>query len=105
MVRQVNARLLRKWLELLRVIGGKFEINQMLFAVDAALVADSEEKLGRLVSEFGGRVCETRKLRVNEGKSKVMRCSKCENAGHECETKWRNVGKSRLFLSTCDSKW
>ena len=37
-------------------------------------MADSEEKLGRLVSEFG-RVCERRKLRVDAGKSKVMRCS------------------------------
>ena len=38
-----------------------------------ALVAESEEKLCRLVSEFG-RVGERRKLRVNVGKSKVMRC-------------------------------
>ena len=41
-------------------------------------MADSEEKLGRLVSEFG-RVCERRKLRVNVGKSKVMRCSRYGN--------------------------
>ena len=40
-------------------------------------MADSEEKLGRLVSEFG-RVCE-RKLRVHVGKSKVMRCSRYGN--------------------------
>ena len=39
------------------------------------IVADSEERLYRLVSEFG-RVCERRKLRVNVGKSKVMRCSR-----------------------------
>ena len=37
-------------------------------------MADSEEKLCRLVTEFG-RVCERRKLRVNVDKSKVMRCS------------------------------
>ena len=49
----------------------------MLFADDIALVADSEEKC-RLVSEFG-RVCERRKLRVNIGKSKVMRCSRDGN--------------------------
>ena len=36
-------------------------------------MADSEDKLCRLVSEFG-RVCERRKLRVNVGKSKVIRC-------------------------------
>ena len=50
----------------------------MLFADDTALVADSEDKLCRLVSKFG-RVCERRKLRVNVGKSKVMRCSRYGN--------------------------
>ena len=73
-VREVNVRVLGKGLELLSANGGRFEINQLLFADDTALVADSEEKLCRLVSEFG-RVCERRKLRVNVGKSKVMRCS------------------------------
>ena len=56
----------------------RFEINQLLIADDTALVADSEEKLCSLVSEFG-RVCERRKLRVNVGKSKVMRCSRYGN--------------------------
>ena len=37
-------------------------------------MANSEKKLCRLVSEFG-RVCERIKLRVNIGKSEVMRCS------------------------------
>ena len=41
-------------------------------------MADSQDKLSRLVSEFG-RVCERRKLRVNFGKSKVMRCSRHGN--------------------------
>ena len=58
--------------------GGRFEINQLLFADDTALVADSERKLCRLVRLFG-RVCERRKLRVNVGKSKVMRCSRYGN--------------------------
>ena len=43
-------------------------------------MSDSEEKLCRLVSEFG-RVCERRKLRVNVGKNKVMRCSRFGNGG------------------------
>ena len=60
------------------MIGVRFEINQLLFADDTALVADSEEKLGILVSEFG-RICERRKLRVNVAKSKVMRCSRFGN--------------------------
>ena len=45
LVREVNARVLGKGLEQLHVNGGRFEINQLLFADDTALVADSEEKL------------------------------------------------------------
>ena len=71
-VREVNVRVLGKWLELLSVNGSRFDINQLLFADDTALVADSEEKLCRLVGEFR-RICR-RKLRMNVGKSKVMRC-------------------------------
>ena len=52
-VRKVNVRVLGKGLELLSANGGRLEINQLLFADDTALVADSEEKLCRLVSEFG----------------------------------------------------
>ena len=74
-VREVNVRMLGKELELLSTNGGRFEINQLLFADDTALVADSGDKLCRLLREFG-RVCERRKLRVNVGKSKVMRCSR-----------------------------
>ena len=71
---------LGKGLELLSVNGGRFEINQLLFADDTVLVAASEEKLCRLVSEFG-RICESKKLTVNIGKSKVMRCSRYGNGG------------------------
>ena len=42
------------------------------------VVADSERKLCQLVTEFG-RVCERRKLRVNVGKSTVMRCTRSED--------------------------
>ena len=79
-MQEVNARELGKGLELLNVNGGRFEINQLLFVDDTALVANSEEKLCRLVSEFG-RVCERRTLRVNVGKSKVVRCSRSRNWG------------------------
>ena len=58
------------------VNGGRFEINQLLFANDSAPVADSEENC-RLVSEFG-RVFKRRKLRV---KSKVMRYLRYGNGG------------------------
>ena len=77
-VRKVNVRVFGKGLELLTADVGRFEINQLLFADDTTLVADSEEKLCRLVSEFG-RVCERRKLRVNVGKSKVKKCSRYGN--------------------------
>ena len=60
-VREVNVRVPGKGLELLSANSGRFEINQLLFADDTALVADSEEKLCRLMCEFG-RVCERRKL-------------------------------------------
>ena len=36
--------------------GGRFEINQLLFVDDTTLVDESEEKLCKLMSEFG-RVC------------------------------------------------
>ena len=48
-VRGVNVRVLGKGLELLNANSGRFEINQLLFADDTALVADSEDKLCRLV--------------------------------------------------------
>ena len=51
-VREVNARVFEKGQELLSVNDGRYEINQLLFADDTELVADSEEKLCRLVSEF-----------------------------------------------------
>ena len=81
-VREVNVRVLGKGLELRSANDGRVEINQLLFADDTALVADSE-KLCRLVSEFG-KVCERKKSRVNVGKSKVMRCSSIWKCRVEC---------------------
>ena len=52
-VLEVNARVLGKGLELLNVNGGRFEINPLLFSDDTTLVADSEDKLCKLVSEIG----------------------------------------------------
>ena len=85
-------------LELLRANAGRFEINLLLFAEDTALGADSEEKLCRLVSEFG-RACERRKLRVDVGMSKAMRCS---SYGKVCRMhvilhKWRKVRGKGFF--------
>ena len=52
MVIEVNARVLGKGLNLKNVNGGRIGIDQLLFADFTALVADSEEKLCRLLSEF-----------------------------------------------------
>ena len=98
-VREIYVNVLGKVLELQSVYGGRFEINQRLFADDTALVAEPEEKLCRLVSEFG-RVCERRKLRVNVGKSKVIKCSrygKWKWGSNACDTKQRTVRGSGLF--------
>ena len=50
----------------------EWQAEWMMFADDTVLVGDSEEKLQRLVKEFGD-ACKRRKLTVNVNKSKVMR--------------------------------
>ena len=55
----------------------EWKVEWLIFADDTVLVGDSEEKLERLVQEFGS-VCRIWKLTVNEGKSKVMRIGKNE---------------------------
>ena len=77
-VREVNARVLGRGVELIDANDNAWQMNQLLFADDTVVVADSEEKLCQLVNEFG-RVCKRRKLRVNVGKSKVMRCTNGED--------------------------
>ena len=72
---------------------------QVLFADDAELAADSEDKLQKLVEEFG-RICERRKLKMNVTKSKVMRCSRRVGGwvgGPECKFEWGDVGGSGSF--------
>ena len=56
----------------------EWELNQLLFADDTVVVVDCERKLCQLVTEYG-KVFERRKLRVNVGKSKVMRCTRNED--------------------------
>ena len=78
MVREVNTRVLGRGLKLVDGNDNEWELNQLQFADDTVVVADSERKLCQLVTEFG-RMCERRKLRVNVGKSKVMRCTRNED--------------------------
>ena len=49
----------------------EWKVDWLMFADDTVLLGDSEEKLERLVQEFG-KVCQRRKLPVNETKSKIM---------------------------------
>uniref|UniRef100_A0A3P9JF00 ribonuclease H n=1 Tax=Oryzias latipes TaxID=8090 RepID=A0A3P9JF00_ORYLA len=74
-VKEVNERVSGTGVSMVNNDGSEWSVNQLLFADDTALVADSEESLARLVEEFG-RVCDRRKLRVNVEKSKVMRCTR-----------------------------
>ena len=78
MVREVNARVLGRGLKLVDGNDNEWELNQLLVADDTVVVADSERKMCQLVTEFG-RVCERMKLRVNVGKSKVMRRTRNED--------------------------
>ena len=103
-VREVNARVPVRGLELLSARGGRFEISQPLFTDNTALVADSKEKLCRLVSEFR-RVCVRRKLKVNVGKSKIMWCSRLGNGGRMYVRLMKNRLRKWIVLSTWGRKW
>lgn len=56
----------------LRNMEGEWDVNVLLFADDAVLVAESGEKLRILVREFEGR-CANKRLKVNQEKNKVIR--------------------------------
>ena len=53
----------------------EWKVDWLMFADDTVLLGDSEEKLERLVQEFR-RVCQRKKLSVNETKSKIMKIGK-----------------------------
>ena len=48
-----------------------------MFTDDTVLLGDNEEKLERLLQEFG-KVCQRRKLSVNVIKSKIMKIGRNE---------------------------
>ena len=94
-VREVDARMLGRGVRLRNGMerdmkGCEWQLNQILYADDTALVADDERKLQMLVTEFE-RVCKARKLCVNVGKSKVMRLTRSE-APNQLEV-WLSSGK------------
>ena len=57
-VRKVNARVLGRGLMLVDGTDNEWELNQLLFADDTVVVADSERKLCQLVTNLGGYVRE-----------------------------------------------
>ena len=57
------------------------KVSGLLFADDTTLMAESENNLQRYVSAFA-RVCERRKLKINVGKSKVMKMSDTGEKGN-----------------------
>ena len=61
-----------------------------MFADDAVLLGDSDEKLERLAQEFG-RMCQMRKLSENETKSKIMKIG-------------RNVEENEVNISLNDRR-
>ena len=90
-VREVNARVLCNGCELWNG-NERLRLNQLLFADDAALVADSVENLQKIVVEFG-RVCTRRKLSVNVDKCKVLRCAREVQVGdmNSYKAEWRSA--------------
>jgi hypothetical protein len=78
-VREVNSRVMERGVALVSDNDREWQLNQILYADDTALVTDEESKLQSLVTEFR-KVCERRKLSVNVAKSKVMRVTRRENA-------------------------
>ena len=61
MVRKVNARMLGRGLRLVNVESREWKVNQMLFANETALVADSQKKLCQLMEKFG-QMCRIKNL-------------------------------------------
>ncbi|XP_068236980.1 uncharacterized protein [Palaemon carinicauda] len=60
---------------------------------------ESEKEFGRLVTEFGS-VWERRKLRVDIGKSKVMRCSRREGGTRLNVMLNRDLLKEKVIIPT-----
>ena len=86
-VREVNARVLGRGLKLVDGNDNEWELNQLRMIL---WWWQTERKLCQLVTEFG-RVCERRKLRVNVGNSKVMRCTRNEDGARLNVVEWRGI--------------
>ncbi|XP_068226967.1 uncharacterized protein [Palaemon carinicauda] len=97
-VSEVIARVFDRGLEQIDESNHEWELNQLFFADDTVLVANSEEELGQLVTKFG-RVCKRRKLRVIVGKSKVMRCTRREGSARLNGELLEKIGQFKHLVS------
>ncbi len=77
-VRKVNARMLGQRPRLMSDDIREWNLNQLLFADNTTMMVDSQDRLRQLGEEFG-RLCERRKQRVNESKSKMMNYTRMED--------------------------
>ncbi len=76
-----------------------------LYGDDTVRLAESEGMLQRIVDE-SDRVCKRRKLKVNEGKSKVMVFERAREQAIGCFSIWETLCEfsADLFLRRCESE-
>jgi hypothetical protein len=83
---------------------------ELLYADDLALLAESEELLIEKINRWKGGM-ERKGLKVNMGKTKILRCQsksgsvlREESGKYPCGVCKRGVGKNSIFCSGCN-KW
>ncbi len=74
--KEINTQLLGRGLSLLSEDGREWNMNQLLFANDKALMADSQERLRQLVKKFSRGYERKKKIEVNVSRSMVMKCTR-----------------------------
>ena len=81
---------------------------ELLYADDLVLMAETEERLLEMIKRWKAGL-ESKGLRVNNGKTKVMRCKgrtgQVENSGkYPCGVCRKGVGVNSVFCGKC-KKW
>lgn len=73
----------------------EWKLSSLIFADDAVLFGESEDRLQRLVNEFGSVLaCEKQNLKVNVGKGKVMVCGR--NTNMYCKVRMNGIAMERV---------
>ena len=92
----------------LEALSKKFRIGlawELFYADDLVLLAESEEKLFEMIRQRN-YVMEQKGLRVNMGKTKVMKCKvrqgQAENSGKfPCEICRKGAGRNSICYTKC----